>query len=59
MLDKLGATGIVGLLLVLGGVGLVAWQQPIVALGITLAFVGVALVAKGLVSNVMAAFGFA
>ncbi|MFC4359419.1 hypothetical protein ACFO0N_15865 [Halobium salinum] len=59
MLKKLGATGIGGLVLVLLGVGLVAWQQPIVALGIALAFVGVALVAKGLISNVMSAFGFA
>lgn len=59
MLGKLGATGIVGVLLLLAGVGLVAWQQPIVALGIALAFVGVGLVAKGLISNVMSAFGFA
>lgn len=59
MLGKLGTTGVVGLLLVLAGVGLVAWQQPIVALGIALALVGVALVAKGLISNVMSAFGFA
>jgi uncharacterized membrane protein HdeD (DUF308 family) len=59
MLNKLGTVGLGGLLLVLVGVGLVAWQQPIVALGIALAFVGVALVAKGLISNVMSAFGFA
>ncbi|MFC6723227.1 hypothetical protein ACFQE1_02225 [Halobium palmae] len=59
MLGKLGVTGIVGVLLLLVGIGLVAWHQPIVALGIALAFVGVGLVAKGLISNVMSAFGFA
>ena len=59
VLDKLGTTGVAGVVLLFAGVGLVAWQQPIVALGIALAFAGLALVAKGIVSNVMSAFGFA
>ncbi len=58
MLDKLGTTGIAGIVVLLVGIGLVAWQAPIVAAGIALAFIGMGLMAKGLVSNVMGMFGF-
>lgn len=59
MLGKLGTTGAVGVLLVLVGIALVAWQEPVVAVGLAFAFAGVALIAKGLVSNALRAFGFA
>ncbi|WP_128477101.1 DUF7470 family protein [Halorussus pelagicus] len=57
MLDKLGAKGIVGVLLLLGGLGVVAWKAPIVAVGMALVVVGFVLVAWGLVSGLMASFG--
>ncbi|MFC4450816.1 DUF7470 family protein [Halorussus aquaticus] len=57
MLGKLGAKGIVGVLLLIGGLGVVAWQQPIVAAGIGLVVVGFVLIAWGLVSGLMSSFG--
>ncbi|EJN59783.1 hypothetical protein SAMN04487950_3238 [Halogranum rubrum] len=59
MLDKLGTTGILGVVLLLVGIAVVAYKAPIVAVGIALALVGLGLVAKGLVSNVMSMFGMA
>lgn len=59
MLDKLGTTGILGIVLLLVGIAVVAYKAPIVAVGIALALVGLGLVAKGLVSNVMSMFGMA
>ncbi|NEU55441.1 hypothetical protein [Halorussus sp. MSC15.2] len=57
MLGKLGAKGIVGVLLLIGGLGVVAWQQPIVAAGIGLVVVGFVLIAWGLISGLMSSFG--
>lgn len=57
MLDKLGAKGIVGILLLLAGIGVVAWQQPIVAAGIALVVVGFVLTAWGLVSGLLSSLG--
>lgn len=57
MLDKLGITGIVGALLLLVGVGVVAWKAPVVAGGIVLVLVGLALVVRSAVRSVMGTFG--
>ena len=59
MLDRLGTVGVVGLLLLLGGIALVAYADPIVAVGIALVIVGTGLVVKGLASNLLRQFGFA
>lgn len=59
MIDKLGTAGIVGLLLLLGGLSLVAWQAPVVAVGIALVLTGTGLVVKGLTTSLMRQFGFA
>ena len=57
MYDRLGIGGVVGLLLVVGGIALVAWQAPIVAAGLLFVLAGLALVLRALVGNVMRQFG--
>ncbi|WP_435176939.1 DUF7470 family protein [Halorussus sp. AFM4] len=57
MLDKLGAKGIVGVLLLLAGVAVIALQNLIIAAGIGLVVVGFVLTAWGLVSGLMSSFG--
>lgn len=57
MYDRLGIGGIVGLLLTLGGIALVAWQEPIVAAGLAFVLAGLGLVVRALVGNVMRQFG--
>jgi hypothetical protein len=57
VLDKLGAAGIVGILVILGGIGLIAWVNPLIAAGIGLVVAGVGLILYGVVTNVLASFG--
>ncbi|PSQ02442.1 hypothetical protein BRC94_01760 [Halobacteriales archaeon QS_5_70_17] len=57
MLDKLGSTGAAGVLLLLGGLGLVAYANLLVAAGLALILVGLVLVARGLLGSVMRTFG--
>jgi len=57
MLDKIGPSGIFGVLLVLAGVGIVAWTAPIVAAGLVLVLVGFALVVRSAPKSVMGMFG--
>ncbi|WP_135853525.1 DUF7470 family protein [Halorussus salinus] len=57
MLDKLGAKGIVGVLLLLGGIAVIALQNLVIAAGIGLVVLGFVLTAWGLVSGLMASFG--
>lgn len=59
MLDKLGAKGIAGLVLIVLGFALVAWAAPVVAAGLALVVVGLVLVAGGLAQSVMGMFGMA
>ncbi|WP_232686967.1 DUF7470 family protein [Halobacterium zhouii] len=58
MLDKLGLSGIVGALVSLAGVGIVAWKAPVVAGGIVLVLLGLALVVRSLAKSLMGVFGF-
>jgi hypothetical protein len=57
MLDKLDPLGYLGILLVLTGIGVVAWKAPVVAAGIAAVLLGVGLVAKSAVQSVMGMFG--
>lgn len=57
MLDKLGIAGLVGVLIILGGIGLLAWINPLIAAGIGLVVAGLGLIVYGLVTNVLASFG--
>ncbi|AHZ22689.1 hypothetical protein E6P09_03830 [Haloferax mediterranei ATCC 33500] len=59
MLDKLGTKGIVGIICLLVGIGIVAYQQPIVAAGLAFVVAGLGLVASGLAEGVMKMFGMA
>lgn len=57
MLDKLGTVGVAGIVVLLAGVALVAWQNLILAAGLALVVAGVGLVAYGLVTSLLGAFG--
>ncbi|WP_276299262.1 DUF7470 family protein [Halorussus lipolyticus] len=57
MLDKLGAKGIFGVVLLLAGIAVIAIQNLIIAAGIGLVVLGFVLTAWGLVSGLMSSFG--
>jgi len=57
MLDKLGAVGVIGLLLAVAGVGVVAIESLIIAAGLGLILLGLAVTAFGLVKNVLSSMG--
>ena len=57
MFDKLGVAGLLGLLLALGGIGLLATVDPFIAAGVAFVVAGIGLVAYGIVTNLLAAFG--
>ncbi|APW97226.1 hypothetical protein CHINAEXTREME_05320 [Halobiforma lacisalsi AJ5] len=57
MLDKLGPFGLVGILVLLAGIGLIAYANYVIAAGIALVLVGLGLVVKSLVSSVLQSFG--
>ena len=59
MLDKLGVAGVVGFVVMLAGLVLVAYQSPVVALGLALMLAGLGIVVKALVGNVLRQFGMA
>ncbi|MFC5971414.1 hypothetical protein ACFPYI_08745 [Halomarina salina] len=57
MFGKLGTTGVAGILLLVGGIALVAVENVVVAGGMALMLVGLLLVARGLIGSMMSAFG--
>ena len=57
MFDRLGLLGIVGLLFILAGLGVVTWAAPLVGAGLALVFVGTGLVIKGVIGNMLQAWG--
>jgi hypothetical protein len=57
MLDKLGAAGLLGVLLMVGGVAVVAFESLLVAGGIALVIAGLGLLVFGLVKNLLASLG--
>lgn len=57
MFDKFGVSGVVGVLVILGGLSLIAFADPIIAGGLVLVLVGVGLVIRGLISSLMDAMG--
>jgi len=58
MLDKLGPTGLLGVLLMVAGIAVVAWNAPIVAAGLVLVLLGLGLVVRSAAKSVMGMFGF-
>lgn len=57
MLKNLGALGIAGLVIVLLGIGLVAYANPLIAAGLVLVLAGLGLVVQSLVSRMLRQFG--
>lgn len=58
MIQKLGLAGIAGLVLLLVGVALVAYESLIIAAGLAFVLAGIGLLAKGMVSAVVSQMGF-
>lgn len=58
MLRTLGLVGITGLLIALAGVGIIAYVNPVLAGGVVLTLVGIALAVQALVKGVLSKFGF-
>lgn len=57
MFDKLGAVGIIGLILALGGLGVIAYEAPLIAAGVALVLAGLGLAAFAIVRNVLSSLG--
>ena len=57
MIRNLGIKGLLGVVLLIAGVGLIAYESPIVAAGIAMVVAGLGLVAQGLVSSMLRSFG--
>jgi hypothetical protein len=57
MYDKLGPSGVAGILVFLAGIGVIGWQNPIIAAGVALVVAGIGFVAYGLVKSLVKAFG--
>lgn len=57
MFDKLGVVGIVGLILALGGLGVIAYEAPLIAAGLALVLAGIGLAAFAIVRNVLSSLG--
>lgn len=57
MFDKLGIAGLAGLVVTLGGIGLLAWVDPLIAAGIAFVVAGLGLVAYGMVTNLLSSLG--
>ncbi|AGB15165.1 hypothetical protein Halru_0532 [Halovivax ruber XH-70] len=57
MIDKLGMSGLAGIVLLLAGLGFIGLYYWQVAVGLALVLVGIALIAKGLITSVMQSFG--
>lgn len=57
MLSKLGAVGVLGFLLLLGGIGVIAIADPVIAGGMAIIIAGLGMIVYGMVTNLMAALG--
>ncbi|MFB6127134.1 MAG: hypothetical protein ABEJ79_07580 [Halolamina sp.] len=59
MLEKLGAGGVVGLLLVVAGLAVLGVHSLYAAAGLALVLSGIGFVARGLIQGIAGAFGMA
>jgi len=57
MLGKLGIPGVLGVLMLLGGVALVAWENLLIGGGLALVIAGLGLVVYGMVTSLLGAMG--
>lgn len=57
MLSRIGLPGVFGLLVVAGGLGLVAWESPLIAGGLALMVFGFGIAVFSLIRRTLAGFG--
>ena len=57
MLQNLGPLGIVGILMLVAGIGLIAYENLVIAAGLALAIAGLGLAVRSLVSGMLKQFG--
>lgn len=57
MFDKLGTVGVVGIVVVVGGLAVLAYENPVIAAGIALVLIGIGLLVRGLVATLLESFG--
>jgi hypothetical protein len=57
MLRRLGLPGVFGVLVMLAGIALIAWENLLIAGGLALTIAGLGLVVYGLVSGLLSAMG--
>jgi hypothetical protein len=57
MIGKIGPVGLFGVLCLLAGIGVIAWQNLFVAAGIALVLAGLGFVVYGIVSQLKASLG--
>ncbi len=57
MINRLGRSGIVGVVVVVAGLALIALVDPVIAGGIGLVLVGMALIIRGLLTSALDAMG--
>jgi hypothetical protein len=57
MLRNLGALGIAGIVILLAGIGLIAYANLLVAAGMALVLAGLGLIVKSLISGMLQNFG--
>ncbi|MFB6085161.1 MAG: hypothetical protein ABEJ94_13045 [Halorientalis sp.] len=57
MLDKIGATGVLGLVFLIGGIGIVALESLYLAAGLCFVIAGLLLVAYGFVTTILGSLG--
>lgn len=57
MLTRLGIPGVLGVLLLFGGVALVAWENLVIGGGIALVIAGLGLVVYGMITTLLSSMG--
>lgn len=57
MLNNLGPLGIAGFVIVLAGIGLIAYANLLIAAGVALVLAGLGLVVRALVTGMLRSFG--
>jgi len=57
MLEKLGIVGVVGSLIAVSGLGVIAYESPVVAVGLLLVLLGLGLGVFAVVKNTLSSLG--
>lgn len=57
MFGRLGPAGVLGVLVLLAGIAVIAWQNLVIAGGVALVIAGIGFVVYGLVTNLLSTLG--